>query len=169
VLKREGLIGSRLVFVAAARLTGAARRLKAGEYEFKSGASTSEILTEIAAGGVVRRFVVVPEGWTSDMAADAVRAEPALTGPLETPPEGSLLPDGYQFQRGESRAAVVRRMREARDRLLAQLWAGRSPDVPLATPEEAVTLASIVEKETGVASERPRVAAVAACFRATPR
>lgn len=159
-LKRQGLIGSRTVFVVAARLTGAARRLKAGEYEFRSGASTSEILADIAAGKVVRRFVVVPEGWTSQMAADAVRAEPALTGTVETPPEGSLLPDGYQIQRGEDRTVVMQRMRQARDTVLAQLWAARAPDIPLQTPEQAVTLASIVEKETGLPAERPRVAAV---------
>ncbi|MFL5295062.1 MAG: endolytic transglycosylase MltG [Phenylobacterium sp.] len=159
-LKDAGVIGSKTVFVAAARLTGAARRLKAGEYEIKSGASTADILADIAAGKVVRRFVVVPEGWTSEMAAEAVRAEPVLTGTVETPPEGSLLPDGYQIQRGEERTAVMQRMRTARDELLAQLWANRSPDVPLQTPEQAVTLASIVEKETGVPAERPRIAAV---------
>src|SRR5205085_10478227 len=133
---------------------------KAGEYEFPAGASTQSGLADIAAGRFVRRVVVVPEGWTSAMAADLVRATPLLSGEAETPPEGALLPDGYQYQRGEQRGEVLARMMKARDDLLAQLWAARSPDLPLKTPEEAVTLASIVEKETGVPAERPRIAAV---------
>jgi UPF0755 protein len=160
VLKDAGVIRSSLVFQVAARLTGQAGRLKAGEYEFAAGASTANVLADIAAGRFVRRFVVVPEGWTSAMAADAVRAQPLLEGVVETPPEGSLLPDGYQYQRGEERGAVLARMMQARDDLMAQLWAGRAPDLPLKTPEEAVTLASVVEKETGVPAERPRIAAV---------
>jgi UPF0755 protein len=160
VLKSAGVIGSRELFYLAAKLGGAGRRLKAGEYEFRSGQSMAEVLSDIEQGKVVKRFVAVPEGWTSDMAADAVRAERVLTGTVEAPPEGSILPDSYQIQRGEDRAAVVQRMRAARDQLLAQLWAGRAPDLPLKTPEEAVTLASIVEKETGIPAERPRIAAV---------
>jgi UPF0755 protein len=159
-LQNAGVIRSKTVFVAAARLTGAARRLKAGEYEVASGASMARILSDIAAGKMVRRFVVIPEGWTSEMAAAVVRAQPLLAGDVATPPEGSLLPDGYQIQRGEDRAALMQRMRAARDELLAQLWASRPADLPLKTPEEAVTLASIVEKETGLAAERPRIAAV---------
>lgn len=160
VLRREGVIGSREIFYLAAKLSGQGRRLKAGEYEFASHASMAQILSDIAAGRIVRRFVVVPEGWTSEMAAQAVRAEPVLTGTVATPPEGTLLPDGYQIQRGEDRAEVMQRMRGARDALLAQLWAGRAADVPLQTPEQAVVLASIVEKETGIPAERPRIAAV---------
>ena len=94
------------------------------------------------------------------MAMDALAARPELTGVAVEPPEGSLLPDTYDLQRGEARTAVVRRMREARDTLLADLWARRQPGLPLASPAAAVTLASIVEKETGIAAERPRVAAV---------
>jgi UPF0755 protein len=160
VLKSAGVIGSREVFQLAARLGGGGRRLKAGEYEFKSGATMAQVLSDIEQGKVVRRFVAVPEGFTSDMAADAVRDYPVLTGAVETPPEGSLLPDSYQVERGEDRTEVIGKMRAARDALLAQLWAGRAPDLPLKTPEEAVTLASIVEKETGIPSERPRIAAV---------
>jgi UPF0755 protein len=83
-----------------------------------------------------------------------------LSGVAEVPPEGALLPDTYQVQRGDDRAVVLQRMRAARDKLLVQLWTKRAPGLPFATPEEAVTLASIVEKETGAPSERPRVAAV---------
>jgi len=159
-LKDAGVIRSQTAFLVAARLTGAAGRLKAGEYEFAAGASTASVLSDIAAGRFVRHVVVVPEGWTSAMAADAVRAAALLNGDVETPPEGALLPDGYQYQRGEDRGAVLARMMKARDDLVAQLWAARSPDLPLKTPQEAVTLASIVEKETGVPAERPRIAAV---------
>jgi len=159
-LRAAGVIGSREVFLLAAKLGGAARSLKAGEYEFKSGQSMAQVLSDIEQGKVVRHFVAVPEGWTSAMAAEAVRAQPVLTGDVETPPEGSILPDSYQVERGQDRAQVLRKMRAARDKLLAELWASRSPDVPLQTPEQAVTLASLVEKETGIPAERPRIAAV---------
>jgi UPF0755 protein len=159
-LKAAGVIGSREVFLLAAKLGGAARHLKAGEYEFRSGQSMAQVLSDIEQGKVVKHFVAVPEGWTSDMATDAVRAEPVLTGTVDAPPEGSILPDSYQVERGEDRAEVVRKMQAARDKLLAQLWAARGPDLPLQTPEQAVILASLVEKETGIPAERPRIAAV---------
>jgi UPF0755 protein len=159
-LKAAGVIGSRNAFYLAAKLGGSGRHLKAGEYEFASRAPMSQVLNDIAEGKVVKRFVVAPEGWTSAMVADAVRAQPVLTGDVETPPEGSILPDGYQIQRGEDRGDVIAKMMAARDALLAQLWAARAPNLPLKTPEEAVTLASIVEKETGIPTERPRIAAV---------
>lgn len=159
-LKGAGLIGSRTVFLVAAKLGGASRRLKAGEYAFQSHASMAQVLSDIEQGKVVKHFVAVPEGWTSEMATEAVRAEPVLTGTVEAPPEGSILPDSYQVERGEDRQAVVERMRAARDKLLAQLWASRAPGLPLETPEQAVTLASLVEKETGIPAERPRIAAV---------
>ncbi len=159
-LKAAGVIRSREVFYLAAKLGGAGRRLKAGEYMFASTEPMAEVLSDIAQGKIVKRFVAIPEGWTSDMVADAIRAEPVLVGSVEAPPEGSILPDSYPVQRGEDRAEVVQKMRDARDALLAQLWAARAPDLPLKTPEEAVTLASIVEKETGIPGERPRIAAV---------
>jgi UPF0755 protein len=159
-LSSAGVISSAGLFALAARLTGAAADLKAGEYEIRSGASMAQVLADIRAGKVVRRVITIPEGWTSGMALDAVNASPVLTGTAQEPPEGSLLPDTYDIRRGEDRTAVLQRMRDAHDKLLAQLWAARQPDLPLATPQEAVTLASIVEKETGVPSERPRVAAI---------
>lgn len=159
-LAEAGVIRSPTLFALGARLTGAAARLKAGEYEIKSGQSMASILDDLRAGRFVRHLISIPEGFTSGMALDAVKASDVLVGEAEEPPEGSLLPDTYEVQRGETRAAVIARMRAARDKLLAQLWAARQPGLPLKTPEEAVTLASIVEKETGVASERPRVAAI---------
>jgi len=159
-LEKAGVISSAGLFAVAARLTGAASELKAGEYQFASGASMAKVLADIRAGKVVRRVITIPEGWTSGMALDAVNASPDLTGTVAEPPEGSLLPDTYDIRRGETREAVIQRMREAHDKLLAELWAARQPGLPLRSPEEAVTLASIVEKETGVAAERPRVAAI---------
>jgi UPF0755 protein len=94
------------------------------------------------------------------MAADAVNASPVLTGSAATPPEGSLLPETYEVRRGDNRAQVIDRMKAAQDELVARLWAARRPDLPFASPAEAVTLASVVEKETGLPAERPRIAAV---------
>ncbi|WP_363083146.1 endolytic transglycosylase MltG [Phenylobacterium sp. SCN 70-31] len=159
-LEDAGVVTSAGLFTLAARLTGAASSLKAGEYEFASGAPMSRVLADIRAGKVIRRAITIPEGWTSGMVVDALNAEPALSGTVVEPPEGAILPDTYDFQRDEPREAVVARMRAAHDRLLAELWAKRQPDLPLKTPHEAVILASVVEKETGVAAERPRVAAV---------
>jgi UPF0755 protein len=159
-LKQAGVISSTTVFMVVARTSGAAGELKAGEYAFRAGEPMRQVLEDIRAGRVVRRMVTIPEGWTSGMVVDALLAQPALAGPVEEPPEGSILPDTYQFQRGETREAVAARMRAARDKLVAELWAGRAQGLPFATPEEAVTLASVVEKETGVPAERPRVAAV---------
>lgn len=159
-LDRAGAIGSSGLFVLAARLTGAAGELKAGEYEFASGASMASVLADIRAGRVVRHVITIPEGWTSEMAAEAVNRQAVLTGTATPPPEGALLPDTYQVQRGDDRQAVIDRMRKAHDDLVAELWPQRQPGLPFDTPEEAVILASVVEKETGVAAERPRVAAV---------
>ena len=159
-LERAGVIRSGATFKAAAQVTGVARDLKAGEYEFASGASMARVLDDIRAGRVVRHQVTIPEGATSEMVIEMLNAEEALTGLAPTPPEGTVLPETYDFQRGEDRAAVLQRMMDARDKLLAALWAQRQPGLPVTTPEEAVILASIVEKETGVASERPQVASV---------
>lgn len=159
-LERAHVIRSSAIFIAAAQVTGAARSLKAGEYEFKSRASMARILSAIRAGKTVRHQVTIPEGITSDMVIDILNAEPALSGVAPTPPEGAILPETYDFQRGEDRAAVLQRMMDARDKRLATLWAQRKQGLPIRTPEEAVILASIVEKETGVARERPQVASV---------
>ncbi len=159
-LKDAGVVSSSRVFGLVARATGAASALKAGEYEFASGSSMARVLADIRNGKVIRRQITIPEGWTSGMVLDAVNAETVLTGTAGEPPEGSILPDTYQVRRGESRSDVIARMSKARDKVLANLWAGRQPGLPLESPATAVVLASIVEKETGIASERPRVAAV---------
>ncbi|MFN3514244.1 MAG: endolytic transglycosylase MltG [Phenylobacterium sp.] len=159
-LERAGAIGSSAIFVAAAQLTGAGKSLKAGEYEVPSRASMARVLDDIRAGRVVRHQITVPEGMTSRAVVEALAAIPILTGVAPEPPEGTLLPETYQYQRGEDRAAVLKRMMDAQDELMATLWPARQPGLPFSTPEEALILASIVEKETGVAEERPRVAAV---------
>lgn len=159
-LERAGVVRSGSIFVAAAQITGAARDLKAGEYEIPSRASAAAVLAKIRSGQVVRHQVTIPEGITSDMAVEILAANPVLAGEAPTPPEGAILPETYDVQRGEDRAAVLRRMMDARDKLLGQLWEKRQEGLPFTSPEQAVILASIVEKETGLASERPRIAAV---------
>ena len=159
-LERGGVIRSSSIFMTAAKLTGAARTLKAGEYEFKSRASMAAVLDAIRRGRIVRHWITVPEGLTSDMVMDILNKSDVLVGDAATPPEGAILPETYEVQRGEDRAAVLQRMMDDRDALLDKLWAGRQPGLPFSTKEEAVTLASIVEKETSLASERPHVASV---------
>ena len=159
-LARAKVIRWRAAFIVWAEATGAAKRLKAGEYVFPVHAPLGRTIDMIARGQVVRRAVTIPEGLTSKAAADIIDAEPALVGDAPTAPEGSLLPDTYDIKLGETRADVVSRMRVARDTLLAKLWTARAPGLPFANPEQAVTLASIVEKETAKPSERPRIAAI---------
>lgn len=159
-LHEAGIIRSPEIFRAAASLTGADRRLRAGEYEVESGLSLAGVIDLLVSGRVVRHFVTLPEGRSSIQAWDILNANEILVGEIPVPAEGSLLPETYEVVRGETRAAVVERMQRAHDTLLAELWASRAPDLPIRTPEEALILASIVEKETGLAEERPQVAAV---------
>ena len=157
-LERAGVVGSAPIFAALTEVTGAGRKLKAGEYDFPTRASIYDILDKLKNGRIVHHFVTLPEGVTSEEAADILTSNPVLTGSVPTPPEGSVLPETYSVERGEDRSAVLQRMMAARDKLLAKLWAARKPDLPYKSPEEAVTLASIVEKETALADERPRIA-----------
>ena len=159
-LQTSGAIRSGALFAAAAEITGAAKRLKAGEYEFPAHASLSDILKKLRSGDVVHHHVTIPEGLTSQQAVDILNKADVLTGSVPTPAEGALLPETYDVVRGEDRAAVLRRMMVARDKLLTDLWSRRQAGLPFATQDEAVTLASIVEKETAVPAERPKVAAV---------
>jgi UPF0755 protein len=159
-LRRAGVIGSDTVFILSAEITGAARKLKAGEYEFATHASLNSVLWAIAEGRVVRHFVTIPEGVTSEVVMETLMRADFLTGVAPAPPEGAVLPETYEARRGDDRAAVLQRMMDARDRLLAALWAHRRADLPYRTPEDAVILASIIEKETAKPDERPRVAAV---------
>ena len=159
-LERAHVVRSGAVFAAAAELTGAAHSLQAGEYEFSSRGSLARVLGEIHKGLVVRHFVTIPEGVTAEMAVDILMAHPELSGAAPVPPEGSVLPETYDVRRGEDRGVVLNKMMSARDKLLDALWAQRTPGLPLSSPAEAVILASIVEKETAKASERPMIARV---------
>lgn len=159
-LAHAGVVRAPQFFVAAAELSGAARRLKAGEYSFPSRASLAEVLRKIRSGDIVHHRITIPEGVPSVQVAAILNGSDVLTGQIPTPPEGSVLPETYEVVRGDSRSAVLQKMMDARDRVVAQLWAQRKPGLPFATPEQAVTLASIVEKETAIPAERPRVAAV---------
>jgi UPF0755 protein len=160
-LKSAGVIRSTDMFKAAATLTGADRKLRAGEYEVPSKASLRSVLVLLVEGRVVRHYVTLPEGWSSAQAVEILNNQIILSGTIDAvPEEASLWPDTYEISRGETRTSVIARMRRARDENLARLWAARNPATVVRTPEEAMILASIVEKETGVAHERPRVAAV---------
>ena len=160
-LRSAGVIRSTDMFKAAATFTGADRRLRAGEYQVPTKTSLRGVLRLLTDGRVVRHFVTIPEGWSSAQAVDILNKEAVLTGTIdETPAEGSLWPETYEVARGETKASVIARMQRAQTDNLARLWAARSPGTVVRSPEEAVILASIVEKETGLAAERPRVAAV---------
>lgn len=150
-----------LVFMAAARLTGQHRDLKAGEFAFAPGISPAEALAQIRAGRVVIHRVTIPEGLTSAQIASLLGATDGLVHDLDpVPPDGSLLPETYDFVLGDRSSTVVARMAAAHREKLAALWQTRQAGLPIATPEEATILASIVEKETALPEERPRIAAV---------
>ena len=157
-LEKEGLIGSSSAFLLRAKILGSRDPVQRGEFAIPAGASGSRILDTLQHGQVIRRFVTVPEGLPSIMVYEKLMAEPLLTGPIPVPAEGSVLPDTYDFERGEPRTKVLARMQAAMKNYLAEAWSKRKPGIAVSTPREAVTLASIVEKETGVASERRMVA-----------
>lgn len=159
-LESQGVVRSGSLFMAAAQVTGAARGLKAGEYAFPSRASLAAVLSMIRQGKIVHHFVTIPEGLTSEQAVAILMADDVLTGSAPVPAEGSILPETYEVERGADRAAVLQRMIAARDRLVAQLWPHRQSGLPYHSPEQAITLASIVEKETALPDERPHVASV---------
>lgn len=160
-LEADGVIHEALYLKIMARLEGGAGGMQAGEYAFPSGASLADVYEQIVEGRVVQHPITIPEGAPSLVAAQIINEADVLSGdPVEPPAEGSLLPETYMVQRGTDRAVLVARMREAQDALLAELWPGRDPDLPYDTQEEAIILASVVEKETAIAAERPRIAAV---------
>jgi UPF0755 protein len=157
-LEKEGAIGSARAFRLRARLFGGGMPIKAGEFLLPKGASPAQILNVLQGDDILRRFVSVPEGMPSIMVHDRLMAQPYLTGAIAVPPEGSVLPDSYDFQRGESRQAVLLRMQAAMQVALKDAWAKRAPGLVVRTPQAALTLASIVEKETGKPAERQMVA-----------
>ena len=160
-LEEAGAIrGSSTTFRAFARLLGAHAPIQAGEFQLRPRMSPAAILTHLQYGRPVQRLVTIPEGMPSVLVHERLMKVPYLTGEIEVPVEGSVLPDSYNYQRGESREAVLERMQKAMRDTLADLWPKRSPTSVVVSPEAAVILASIVEKETGKPSERRMVAGV---------
>ncbi|MEO1470737.1 MAG: endolytic transglycosylase MltG [Pseudomonadota bacterium] len=161
ILAEAGAIEEPMLFRLAARYSGQAQALKFGEYNLPAGASIEEILAKLTEGDTIEYRVTVAEGLSSWEIVELLRAEAALTGEIEEiPAEGTLAPDTYFIARGDERAAVIARMQAAQASILDEAWARRDPGLPLESPEEALVLASIVEKETGVGEERAQVASV---------
>ena len=156
-----GLMSGEALFRIGARRQGAGVALKAGEYRIRAGASMPDILALLTSGRSIQFPVTVPEGLTSWAVVELLRSEEILTGAVESvPPEGSLAPETYNVDRGTPRADLIARMQARQERILAQEWQSRAPGLPLETPEEALILASIIEKETPLGSERAKVASV---------
>lgn len=159
-LEKAGAIRSTTNFLRFARRFGPDEPIRAGEFDIPAKASGAQILDILQHGKPIQHLVTVPEGMPSILVYDRLNAETDLTGKIEIPAEGSILPDSYSFEKGEPRQAVVARMQAAMRTALADAWAARKPTTVAKTPREAIVLASIVEKETALASERPMVAAV---------
>ncbi len=162
LLQREGVIkADKWTFIGSVMAMRARTELKSGEFLFPKQASLADVIGTIVEGKVVQHAFTVPEGLTSEQIVARLMENDIFSGTVhEIPREGTLLPDTYKFPRGTSRDQVIHRMQQAQKRVLAEIWERRSPDLPLRTPEQLVTLASIVEKETGKPDERSRVAAV---------
>ncbi|MEL6747524.1 MAG: endolytic transglycosylase MltG [Pseudomonadota bacterium] len=160
-LVRERVLDAPWLFTLGVLRFQAQTKLRAGEYQFPAGASVRNVLDTLVEGKTIQHKVTVPEGRTSYEVVEILNRHPLLTGQIQTiPPEGSLLPNTYTFDRGTPRTEVLRRMERAQERLIAKLWETRQPNLPVKTIEDAIKLASIVEKETGQNDERERVAAV---------
>ncbi|HEX5259764.1 MAG TPA: endolytic transglycosylase MltG [Sphingomicrobium sp.] len=160
-LAKEGAIpGTARTYYAMARLFGSSDPIQAGEFEIPKGMGGASVLDLLQHGKPLLRLITVTEGMPSVIVEEKLASTPYLSGPLPDVPEGSVLPDSYGYQRGEARGALVKRMQAAMTKVLAQLWAKRSTDCPVATPEQAIILASIVEKETAKPAERAMVAGV---------
>ena len=159
-LETAGAIASSSSFLNNAKLFGSKDPIKPGEYRIKKGMSASDVLALLQSGKVLQRFVAVYEGMPSVLVQERLMTTPLLVGDVPVPPEGSVLPDNYSYVRGEKRTTVLARMQKAMQTVIANAWKARKPSVAVMTPEAAITLASIVEKETALASERPMVAAV---------
>jgi UPF0755 protein len=162
LLNREGVIDEhRLVFAGGVFALNAWSQLKAGEYVFPKHASVRDVVQTLVDGKVVQHQITIAEGLTSEQIVARLLENDILSGNIkDVPSEGSLLPDTYHFHRGFTREQMIKRMREAQDRLVQEVWLRRNPEVPLKTPGQLVILASIIEKETGKTEERTRVAAV---------
>ena len=159
ILEDAGLV-SASSFRNQARFFGSDEPIKPGEYKIEKGMDAGDILALFQSGKTIQRLVMIPEGMPSIMVWERLMAEPRLKGEIPVPAEGSILPDSYAFTTGETRAAVVKRMQAAMDKAFAERWAKRTPRAAVKNRNEAITLASIVEKETAVPAERRTVAGV---------
>ncbi len=159
-LEQAGAIDSAGTFLIGARFLGGNGVIKAGDYRLPAHASASTILAILQSGKTIPLLVTIPEGMPSILVQERLMANKDLTGSVAVPEEGSVLPDSYGYERGESRAAVLARMQAAMKKFLDEKWSGRSSATPVKTVQEALTLASIVEKETAIAAERTTVAGV---------
>ena len=161
-LQREGVIDiNPWVFMGAALALKASSELKPGEYAFQKNANLRDVIGTIVEGKVVQHAITLPEGLTSEQIVARLADNDIFAGSVrEIPREGTLLPETYKFPRGTTRDQVLQRMQQTQKRVLAEIWERRNPEIPIKSPEQLVTLASIVEKETGKADERSRVAAV---------
>jgi UPF0755 protein len=160
VLAQAGAIDSASGFIRNAKIFGSNEPIKPGEYKIKKGMDAADVLALLQSGRTLQRFVTIPEGMPSILVHERLMATQLLTGDVAVPPEGSVLPDSYAYSRGESRAALTSRMQKAMQTALANAWAARKPTSAVTTPEQAIILASIIEKETARASERRLVSAV---------
>ena len=163
-LADEGVIESPLtvqIALMVKSLQGEKERLKAGEYLFKRQATIDDVLATLVSGKQILHTITIPEGLTSQQVVQRLHDADVLVGDMREPPkEGSILPETYKVARGSTRAELLSKMKDDQRKAVEQIWARRSPDLPLRSPYEMVTLASIVEKETGKADERSRVAGV---------
>lgn len=159
-LEKGGVIKSADAFVNRAKIFGATSTIKAGEFVIPPRASNSDVLSILTGGKTVQRMVTIPEGMPSIMVHERLMANDRLKGSIPVPAEGSVLPDSYAFEKGESRAAVLLRMQTAMKKTMDELWPARSKATVVKTPQEALALASIVEKETALKSELRLVAGV---------
>ena len=161
LLEEAGAIRDHRLFALGARLHGTDRALKAGEYRIEAGATMRGVMDLLYEGRTVVRRLTVPEGLSVKQVVALLRSEEALTGEIvDLPVEGSLLPETYHISLGDDRIALIERMQRDMSTALESLWSARAENLPLSTPKEALILASIVEKETAIESERPRIAAV---------
>lgn len=159
-LEQAGVIRHGWFFMVSARVQGVAAKLKAGEYVFEPATPLANVLRKVAEGETRNRTVTIPEGWTVKQAADRLLAAPGLTGDLKRPAEGHIFPDTYAFEFGMDRAKVLAAMEKRMTQELAAVWEKRADGLPLKTPEDALILASIVQKEAASEAEMPKIAGV---------
>lgn len=161
MLEEKEVISHAKLFRALAMLQKVNTRFQAGEYSFAAGITPQGVIEKLVSGDVIRHYITIPEGKTTIEIVEMIKAEPKLTGDiLQMPPEGSLLPETYDFTRGSRKQELLSRMADAQRKVVIELWSLRQSNLPFATVEEALTLASIIEKETGKPEERTRVSAV---------